>query len=109
MIFLPQMDEVGFGTGASEQNINSCLKWSKGVQMGPKGCQHQLTPPYFDQLSERHQPLSNKMCIAQLRNNIDSLWTQMKQFRVDFGKTFGHLENIFKATSRQLWKTFAQL
>ena len=25
--------------GASEQNINSCLKWSKRVQMGPKGSQ----------------------------------------------------------------------
>ena len=29
MIFLPQMDKVGVGRGASEQNINSCLKWSK--------------------------------------------------------------------------------
>ena len=39
MIFLPQMDKVGFCRGASEQNINSCLKWSKRVQMGPKGSQ----------------------------------------------------------------------
>ena len=37
MIFLPQMDKVGVGRGASEQNINSCLKRSKRVQMGPKG------------------------------------------------------------------------
>ena len=37
MIFLPQMDKVGVGRGASEQNINSCLKHSKRVQMGPKG------------------------------------------------------------------------
>ena len=37
--FLPEMDKVGFGRGASEQNINSCLKWSKRVQMGPKGSQ----------------------------------------------------------------------
>ena len=37
--FLPQMDKVGFGRGSSEQNINSCLKWSKRVQMGPKGSQ----------------------------------------------------------------------
>ena len=37
--FLPQMDKVGFGGDASEQNINSCLKWSKRVQMGPKGSQ----------------------------------------------------------------------
>ena len=35
--FLPQMDKVGVGRGASEQNINSCLKRSKRVQMGPKG------------------------------------------------------------------------
>ena len=35
--FLPQMDKVGVGRGASEQNINSCLKWSKRVQMGQKG------------------------------------------------------------------------
>merc|ERR1712016_98861 len=35
--FLPQMDKVGVGRGASEQNINSCLKQSKRVQMGPKG------------------------------------------------------------------------
>ena len=68
MIFLPQMDEVGFGTGASEQNINSCLKWSKGVQMGPKGCQHQLTPPYFDQLSERHQPLYEERSFKYFQN-----------------------------------------
>ena len=27
------------GRVASEQNINSCLKWSKRVQMGPKGSQ----------------------------------------------------------------------
>ena len=26
MTFLPQTDQVGFGRGASEQNINSCLK-----------------------------------------------------------------------------------
>ena len=31
-IFLPQMDKVGFCSGASEQKINSCLKWSKRVQ-----------------------------------------------------------------------------
>ena len=35
--FLPRMDKVGFCRGASEQNINSCLKLSKMVQMGPKG------------------------------------------------------------------------
>merc|ERR1711994_973615 len=39
MIFLPQMDKIGFCRGASEENINSCLKWSKRVQMGPKGSQ----------------------------------------------------------------------
>ena len=39
-IFLPQMDKVGFGRGASERNVNSCLKWSKRVQMGPKGSQN---------------------------------------------------------------------
>ena len=33
--FLSQMDKVGFCRGASEQNINSCLKWSKRVQMFP--------------------------------------------------------------------------
>ena len=37
MIFLPKMDKAGFGRGAWEQKINSCLKWSKRVQMGPKG------------------------------------------------------------------------
>ena len=37
--FLSQMDKVGFGGGASEQKINFCLKWSKRVQMGPKGSQ----------------------------------------------------------------------
>ena len=36
---MPQMDKVGFGGGASKQKINFCLKWSKGVQMGPKGPQ----------------------------------------------------------------------
>ena len=35
--FLPQMNKVGGGRGASEQNIDSCLKWSKRVQIGPKG------------------------------------------------------------------------
>ena len=35
--FLPHMDKVGVGRGASEQNINSCLKRSKRVHMGPKG------------------------------------------------------------------------
>ena len=35
--FLHQMDKVGFGGGAPEQKINFCLKWSKRVQMGPKG------------------------------------------------------------------------
>ena len=35
--FLSQMDKIGFCRGASEQNINSCLKQSKKVQMGPKG------------------------------------------------------------------------
>ena len=39
MLFLPQIDKVGFGGGASEQKINFCLKWSKRVQMGPKGSQ----------------------------------------------------------------------
>jgi hypothetical protein len=39
MKFSPQMDKVGFGGGASEQKINFCLKWSKRVQMGPKGSQ----------------------------------------------------------------------
>ena len=39
MIFLPQMDKIGFCRGASEQNINSCLKWSKRFQMCPKGSQ----------------------------------------------------------------------
>ena len=29
----------GCGGGASEQKINFCLKWSKRVQMGPKGSQ----------------------------------------------------------------------
>ena len=29
MNFLPQMDKVGFGRGASEQKINFYLKWSK--------------------------------------------------------------------------------
>ena len=28
MIFLPQMDKIGFCRGALEQNINFCLKWS---------------------------------------------------------------------------------
>ena len=28
-VFLPQMDKVGFDGGASEQNINSYLKWFK--------------------------------------------------------------------------------
>ena len=37
--FLPQVDKVGFGGGASEQKIIFCWKWSKGVQMGPKGSQ----------------------------------------------------------------------
>ena len=37
MIFLPKMDKEGFCRGASEQKINSCLEWTKGVQMGPKG------------------------------------------------------------------------
>ena len=37
IIFLPQMDKVGFGGGTPEQKINFCLKWSKRVQMGPKG------------------------------------------------------------------------
>ena len=37
MNFLSQMDKVGFGGGASEQKIIFCLKWSKRVQMGPKG------------------------------------------------------------------------
>ena len=36
MNFLPQMDKVGFGGGASEQKVNFCLKWSKRVQMDPK-------------------------------------------------------------------------
>ena len=36
MNFLPQMDKVGFGGGASEQKIIFCLKWSKRLQMGPK-------------------------------------------------------------------------
>ena len=31
------MDRVGLGGGATEQKINFCLKWSKRVQMGPKG------------------------------------------------------------------------
>ena len=31
LIFLPQMDNIGFCRGASEQNINSCLKLSKRV------------------------------------------------------------------------------
>ena len=53
--------------------------------------------------------ISNEMCIAQPRNNIDSLWTQMKQFCVNFGKFFGHLENIFKATSRKLQDNFWKL
>ena len=39
MNFLSQMDKVGFGGGASEQKIIFCLKWSKRVQMGPKGSQ----------------------------------------------------------------------
>ena len=39
MFFLSQVDKIGFCRGASEQNINSCLKWSKRVQMGPKGSQ----------------------------------------------------------------------
>ena len=30
------MDKVGFGGDAPEHKINFCLKWSKGVQMGPK-------------------------------------------------------------------------
>ena len=37
MIFLPQMDKVGFGGGAPEQKVNFCLKWPKRVQTGPKG------------------------------------------------------------------------
>ena len=36
--FLPQMDKIGFCRGASEQIINSCLKWS---QKGPK-CSRRL-------------------------------------------------------------------
>ena len=32
MNFLPPMDKVGFGRGASGQKINLCLKWFKGVQ-----------------------------------------------------------------------------
>ena len=43
MIFLPQMDKIGFCRGASEQYINSCLKWSKRVQMGPEGSKKKLT------------------------------------------------------------------
>ena len=39
MNFLPKMDKVEFGGGASEQKINFCLKWPKMVQMGPKGSQ----------------------------------------------------------------------
>ena len=37
--FLPEMEKVWYGRGASEQNINSCLKWSKRAHMGPKGSQ----------------------------------------------------------------------
>ena len=37
--FFARNGQVGFGRGASEQNINSCLKWSKRVQMSPKGSQ----------------------------------------------------------------------
>ena len=32
MNFMPQMDKVGFGGGASKQKINFCLKWSKRVK-----------------------------------------------------------------------------
>ena len=39
MNFLPRMDKVRFGGGASEQKITFCLKWSKRVQIGPKGSQ----------------------------------------------------------------------
>ena len=31
--FLPKMDKVGFGGGASEQKINFFLKWSKRVNI----------------------------------------------------------------------------
>ena len=37
LIFLSQIDKVGFDGGILEQKINFCLKWSKGVQIGPKG------------------------------------------------------------------------
>ena len=37
------MDKVGVGRGASEQNINFCLKRSKWVQLGPKGSKRSKT------------------------------------------------------------------
>ena len=43
-IFLPQMDKVGFCSGASEQKINSCLKWSKRVQHSCKRRKNQHRP-----------------------------------------------------------------
>ena len=49
MIFLPKMDKEGFCRGASEQKINSCLKWGrpfmtgdglKMVHFGPRIAKH---------------------------------------------------------------------
>ena len=48
------MDKGGVGRGASEQNINSCLKRSKRVQMGPKWVpngQKHLGWPFWSLLS----------------------------------------------------------
>ena len=43
------MDKVGLDGGDSDQKINFCLKWSKGVQMGPKGFQ-MVKNTWFDHL-----------------------------------------------------------
>ena len=43
-------------------------------------CQNQLTPPYFDQLSERHQPLSLDKTKAILSKKADKLQNSKKPF-----------------------------
>ena len=71
MNFLPRMDKVRFGGGASEHKITFCLKWSKRVQMGPKGSQivKNTSVDYFGPfwtLWDHFRTLTSLPCLAIL-------------------------------------------
>ena len=83
------------------------VSWKSDAQK----CQNQLTPPYFDQLSESHQPFGRErsFCFVINGNIFYSLGHLLIKGRILKNDTSKILQWIFFLQSNKLWSTMPRL